>query len=255
MRRLKGWREVLSSIRGDAGGDVHDLVEAEAHLWQAHQDATGAASGALESATALAAAVSRSASAVDELADSARGAQGRADEVSPALARVTEPLERLRLVALNLGLDGSRMGDAAGRALAGASDEIRTYVEQGFEAAGDLRAVLEELRPSMGALAARTEQLRKAGQDVAQHASRAQEQAQQCARSLEELGQWARKLSDTDPETAAILARASDHVRALLGELAKLKNATQRELARGVLLPLIQPLLRVLDELGGGAQD
>ncbi|MBI5538136.1 MAG: hypothetical protein HY898_35770 [Deltaproteobacteria bacterium] len=253
MSRVKGWLDVLRSLGKDAGSEAHELVEAEAQLWHAHEKSTASATQVVEATGGLAAASGRQRKLVDTLLETARTAQARADEIGPALVRVTETLERLRLVALNVGLEGSRMGDAAGRSLTMVSDEVRTYVERGVEALHDTRALVEEVGPTAGHVAEHAEALRQSEADLGGEILRVQSLAQETSRSVEEIGRWARKLSETDPETATILARAAEHARGLVSDLSLLKSATQTELARAVLRPIIEPLVRLLRDLGGDA--
>ena len=251
MSRVKGWLEVLRSLGKDGGSEAHDLVEAEAHLWQAHEAATGAATQLVEAAGTLTANSARQRKTVETLLDMARATHARIEELGPALARAVEMLERLRLVALNVGLEGSRLGDAAGRSLTLVSDEVRAYVERGNEALNDARSLVEEVGPATAQVVERADQVRVAETELGGEVARLQSLAQDTARSVEEIGAWATRLSETDPETATILARAGDHARALMSDLSLLKSSTQSELARTMLRPLIDPLSRLLEDLGG----
>jgi methyl-accepting chemotaxis protein len=254
MTRVRGWLGVLRGLGTDTSAEAQELVEAETQLWAAHSNATTAAIQVVEATGMLAAASTRQRKQVDALLETARSTRARTEDMGPAIALVSEALERLRLVALNLGLEGSRMGDAAGRALALVSDEVRAYMERGSDALRDVQSLVEEVRPSIRQLADQADQLRQGEADLANDVARLQSLAQDTARSVEDISVWARKLAETDPETATILARASDHARALVADLSQLKSASQGELARAVLRPLVEPLARLVKDLGSDAE-
>jgi len=250
MSRGRSWREVLRSLGKDPGIEGHDLIEAEAHLWHAHDAASQSVVSVTEASIQVASCSAKQRKTIDALVETARTARARLDDAAPAAARVGDALDRLRLVALNLGLEGARVGDATGRALTAVSDEIRAGVDRGAEALGDVQSALDDVRPAAGKVIEHAEQVRQAESEVATGAATAQTGAQEAAQSLEELARWARKLSETDPDTARTLNRASEHARALVAELSELQTTAQGELARAVLAPLVEPLARLLADLG-----
>lgn len=250
MSRAGSWRGLLRSLRKDSGTEARSILEAETGLWSAHQSASAGSTSALEACAQVATASARQRKVLEALLETARSARARADEAAPAATRLGDALDRLRLVALNLGLEGARVSDSAGRALTAVSDEIRAWVDRSAEALSDLQGAIEELRPASGRVIDHAEQLRQIEADIANGAARTQAGAQQAAQSLEELGRWASKLSETDPETARVLSRAADHARALVADLSELQTAARGEIARSVLEPIIDPLTRLIAELG-----
>jgi hypothetical protein len=96
-----------SNVEG--GGDANVL-------WSAHQRALAVAHDAMESTQRIASNVAKQRGAVEAVADRARAAGVRAEELSTSFARVVDVFERLGLVALNAGLEGRAWGRAsAGR--------------------------------------------------------------------------------------------------------------------------------------------
>lgn len=250
MSRGRSWRGVLRGLRKESSTEARSLLEAESSLWSAHQAATAGSAGAVDAAVQVASASARQRKAIEALLETARSARARADEAAPAAARLGDALDRLRLVALNLGLEGARLGDSAGRALTTVSDEIRTWVERSAEALSDLQGSIDELRPASGRVIEHAEQIRQAETEIAGSAARTQAEAQQVSQSLEELARHASKLSHTDPQTARALGRAAEHARALVADLSELRDAARGEIAHSMLEPIIDPLARIIAEFG-----
>ena len=130
------------------------------------------------------------------------------------------------------------------------SDELRAWVDRSAEALSDLQGSIEEMRPASGRVIDHAEQIRQTEDEIASSAARTQAGAQQASRSLEELARWVSKLSQTDPETARVLGRAAEHARALVADLSELHTAARGEIARSVLEPIIDPVARLIAELG-----
>ena len=153
-------------------------------------------------------------------------------------------------VAVPSLLYSTRMADSAGRALSNVADEVRALVDRGTEALHDVQLVHDDIRPSLQQLSGRVEQLRAGDAELGGELGKAQALAQESSTRIQELGESARKLSETDPETARSLARAVEHARGLLTELAQLRGEAQHRLASMLLKPLAEPLLRMLGEVG-----
>jgi len=250
MSRGGKWRDVLRGLRRDSEPQSRSLLEAETALWTAHQAAAAGTASALEASVRVASASARQRKAIEALLETARSTRARADEAAPAASRLGDGLDRLRLVALNLGLEGARLSDSAGRALTTVSDEIRTWVDRSAEALADLQGSIDELRPASGRVVEHAERIRQAEAEIASSAAETQAGAQQASQSLEELARWASKLSKTDPETARVLGRAAEHAKALVADLSELHSASRGEIAHSVLEPIIEPLARLIGELG-----
>ncbi len=253
MNRSKSWLDVLRQLGRQGPGEPDDRVEAEARLWQSHEQAAAATKEVLDASARASGAAVRQRKLIDAMGEAGRNASGRADEIAPTLGRLSEALDRLRLVGLNVGLEAARLADPAGRALSTVADEVRSLVERGLEALQDAQGVVDEIRPSLSQVVARVEQLREADSELGVELGRAQNLAQEATTRINDLGEAARKLSETDPETARSLARAAEHARGLVAELTELRGEAQHRLARRLLRPVVEPLLRVLTDLSGGA--
>ncbi len=246
-RPRRTWLDAIRRFNSNKATQ-EDRYGAEAQLWQAHESAKLASTSVLEDASHLVASLARERTTVEALTETVRGTRSRADELPESLNRVSESFDRLRLVALNLGLEGARLGDPAGRPLIGAADEIRAQADRGHDALTELRNLNSEIQPNLVRIADRLGQLRQADAQFSDQLTRIQGNAQQLARHIDDVLVWARKLSETDPETARIVARAIDHARGLLSSLTALRETAQLDVAMTALRPILLPLLNLLGD-------
>lgn len=222
---------------------------AEGDLWRAHRQSQQGAIRLVESSAQVLAGTARQQSVIDRIVEHARNATNRGAEIQEPMDRLSTALERLRLVALNIGLEGARIGDTAGRALINVADEVRGSSERGVEALADLRTAIEDVDSTWEQLRRCSDELRDSHGSIVTQVGHQQTLAQQVVRDVDSVGEHARRMSATDPETALILAEAGEHARALVRALTSLGGKVRRELVRSALGPSLQPLLRVLLDL------
>ena len=240
-------RGLLDFIRGATRSKREPTAtEVEGALWKVHEQAQQGTTRIVESTAQVLASAARQQTVIDGITELARNAMSRDPEIEEPLQRIAASLDRLRLIALNVGLEGARLGDPAGRALMNVADEVRSNGERGAEALDDVRAVLQDIQPAWQEVERHTEALRESHGSIVTHVGRQQATAQQVVRDVESLGNYARQISDTDPETALILAEVGEHARGLIQALGSLGGRARRELVRSALGPSLQPLLRVL---------
>jgi methyl-accepting chemotaxis protein len=252
-RTKRNWFDAIRKFKTD-DASREDRYATEAQLWQAHEAAKLAATALLEDAAHLVGSISRERTTVDALSETVRGARSRSDELTESQNRVAESFDRLRLVALNLGLEGARLGDSAGKSLISVADEVRLQADRGSEALNDLRNLHSELVPTLARVDDRIGQLRQSESQVSDQVTRIQENAQLVSRHVDDLLVWARKLSETDPETARIVARAIDHARGLLSALSALREKAQLDFAMNALRPILVPLVGLLGDMGTSSE-
>ena len=119
-----------------------------------------------------------------EHGQAARGARrGRRRGPRPRRAHATicsvtsrasrESFERLNIVALNAGLEGARLGEAAGKPLSLVSEEVRAQAERGGESVARDRALARGVLARDLRAHARFDDARGHGADVTQQASAA----------------------------------------------------------------------------------
>jgi methyl-accepting chemotaxis protein len=238
---------------GLAGGG--SSAEGDPHVvWLGHQRALAVAREATESTQRIASNVAKQRGAVEAVADRARAAAVRAQELSTSFARVVDAFERLGLVALNAGLEGARLGESVGRSLLLVSDEVRAQAARGGENARDLGAMLGEVGSELAQLNANLEQVRESSAEVSHEAARASAANAEVDRALLAMEPGLRKATASDPETMMAIAEAGEQARALMTSLASLSGKVPRALLVSALRPMLDPLSRVLegDDAGEG---
>jgi hypothetical protein len=242
-------RRLFKLLRRTASaGAKGTSAQDENALWLAHQRALGVVRDATESTQRIASNVAKQRGAVEAVADRARAAAVRAQELSTSFARVVDAFERLGLIALNAGLEGARLGESVGRSLLLVSDEVRAQAMRGGENARELAATLGEVGSELSQLNGHLDQVREASTEVAHEAARASAAAAEADRVLVDMSEGLRKATDSDPETVMAVAEASEHARALVASLATLSGRVPRALLVSALRPMLDPLARVLAE-------
>jgi methyl-accepting chemotaxis protein len=177
----------------------------------------------------------------------ARGRDARAP-----MQQIRDTLERAKLVALNAGLEGARIGDPVGKALVSVADEQRALASRALDALDELAEMLVRTEEDREKLLQRIEEARDRARELADELLRSQAAQRDSETALAELGKLLGKTTSTDPETARALTQAAEHARGLLGALTLLSNRRDRGVVRGALGPALRPLLSALRELYRG---
>jgi hypothetical protein len=157
-----------------------------------------------------------------------------------------DALDRLALVGLNAGLEGARLGESEGRALALVSDEVRAQSSRGGEVARELGASLAQLSGDLAQLEANVGQAGAVVAEVTQDATRAAGASMDTETALVDIGERVKAATGSDPEALRAVAEAADRTRALVASLGALAGKVQPEALVGALLPLFEPLARLL---------
>ena len=236
---------------GRGGRNVAD----ESAMWLAHERAGEATRAAAEAAQQATTSLAKGRGASDGALDRARALLLRSQEASARTGRLSDVFERLGLVALNAGLEGSRLGEGAGRPLSLLSDEVRAHAARGGDLARELGTALGELGTELSQLQVHVERAVDAALDAAQAASRATTSSSVAQTALAEIGERVRKATGSDPETARTLAEAAEHARALVTSLGTLSGKAPRGLVMTSLRPVLEPLLRLLDDEDDAPED
>lgn len=159
-----------------------------------------------------------------QLAAQARSLLARARDLRPTTESVREAIDRTRIIALNAGLEGSRLSEADGRALLIVGEEIRGAATQGERALDELMSLLAQVDSDRQALCESAERLSEQQQ---QHAARFAELHAQQARLASELDTLVATLGDaagTDPELARLSLAAQEQAQGLLGLLGQIRT-------------------------------
>ncbi|HEY4117409.1 MAG TPA: hypothetical protein VGM56_06115 [Byssovorax sp.] len=251
--RRRRWMDVLRRTTGvGAEGRQPSGALEDAALWAAHEQAARALEDAGARAERVAASLARQRAVVEGASERASLVASRAEALGVGVARVHEAFERLGVVALNAGLEGSRVAEPQGRALLLLSEEVRANVARGADAARQLAASVDELTTEAGIVRRDVERSRAEVADVGQDAAQLRAGAEQAAKALDELAQRLKRATGIDPEVARAVSLASDHARGLMTALSSLSAAGAPQAVAVALRPVIVPLARLLGELDPG---
>jgi len=246
-------RETVRGARG-ATRSARTTLD-EAMLFTLHEQASKAAAAAMSAAQTAGATAAQQRNALDAAADHGRLLASRGRDVRGAAQHVREALERAKLVALNTGLEGARLGEPAGKAMVLVADELRSGIGRALEALEEHLALIGQVERERDKLRDQVEQAQHAAAALADELLKSQAAQRESSGTLNELGQGIRRTAGTDPEVARVVASATEHARGLLAALNTLSSRSQRSLVLRALRPTIRPLLRLMREVDRSAAD
>lgn len=244
MNLLSFVRKTLKS-RPLSRASSHAALD-DALLFRAHERAHGAAETAMSAAQAAGANAAQQRSALDAAVDGVRSLSQRAREARTSAAQAREALDHIRLIALNAGLEGARLGETAGKPLVLVADEIKSHVMRALDALGGHDAVLDQMEGERDKVYLQMESAQQRSADLARELLQAQAAQRDVTTSLSDVGDRIKHVTRTDPETARVVAEASEHARALATTLSSLADKPHRASLLGALAPTLSPLLELL---------
>jgi methyl-accepting chemotaxis protein len=218
----------------------------EAYLFRAHESAARAAETALSACQAAGASAAQQRGFLDAAVDALRMLMSRAGEASTGVRQTREALEQIRLVALNTGLEGARLGEPAGKPLTLVADEIRGHVARALASLEEHQATLDRMDGERNKLREQVEVAQQRSADLARELLQAQAAQRDATSALVDVGGRIRDVSTTDPETARAIAEAAEHARSLAAALTTLSSKPHRAKLLRALGPTLGPLLQVL---------
>lgn len=179
-------------------------------------------------------------------ADSGLRFEEQVSEARSRVDRLAESLDRIKIVALNAGLEGARVGDLTGKVLVGISEEIRHLTRRSHDLLLEQTTALEQLEK---------ERRRLSESSALEH-----QPIERCATLREELesashaqSRALRRLSDAlqaatglDADAQARLHEVSAKARALAESLASFASPEQSRFVRASLAAQLLPLLELL---------
>jgi len=247
-RFLRALRKTARAVPGPAA--ARSAVEENA-FWISYERAVSRSREAASAAQRIANVVARQRVSVDAVADRARAISVRAHEVGALFGRVHEVFDRLGLVALNAGLEGARIGDAAGRAILLLSDEVRVQAQRGTDGIRELSLALSEMTRELAEVADGLASPREAAVEATQLAALAAGSSADAERALVDIDARIRKTTGSDPETAKAIAEASEQAQALVRSIGTLATSVPHDVLLTVVRPILEPLLRAMGEEDG----
>ncbi len=229
-------------------------VSAAARQFDRHQRAQHALFTAEATHRAAIAAAEQQAATVGTTVDDARILAARARDLRASTDLVREALERVKLLALNAGLEGARLGEPAGRILVTLADEVRSVAARGLDSLGEHVQLLAQVDRERERLETRLGGVSDAAATLAQELARATRDHEVAAGALAELEADLRRTPGADPDAARAVADAAQHATALLAALDRLAPRARRNLLLDALRPLLRQLLRVVNATPPGSR-
>jgi methyl-accepting chemotaxis protein len=246
-RLIHGLRDAVRGAR-DVAGSTRTTLD-EAALFSQHERANQAAAQSLRASQAAGATAAQQRSALEAAADHARLLVSRSRDMRGSAQQVREVLERAKLVALNTGLEGARLGEPAGKAMVAAADELRSVIGRALALLEEHLELLAQVEREREKLRDQVEQAKTGAGTLGDELMRTQNAQRDTTAALEELGTGLERSTGTDREAARIVATAAEHARGLLEALSALAGRPQRGAVARALRPTLLPLLRLMREL------
>lgn len=243
-RLMAGLREtVRTGARNPHAGSVEDAL-----LFRASENAERLAESALSASQAAGASAAQQRGALDATADSVKLLFTRSREARASISAAREALEQIRLVALNAGLEGARLGDPAGKPLVLVAEDVRSNAARCLSALDQHGVALAQMDRDREKLGEQVDGAQARTADVARDILQVQAAQRDVSTALTEVASRVKHVTRTDPETARIVADAADHARALLTALTALAARPARASLLASLGPTLGPLLELMRE-------
>jgi methyl-accepting chemotaxis protein len=241
--------ELLDALREALGAEPPDVRSAavdDALLFRACENAEQAAEAALAASQAAGASSAQQRGALEATADSVKLLFSRAREGRAGLTQTREALEQIRLVALNAGLEGARLGDPLGKPLVLVAEDVRAHAVRALAALEQHDESLAQLDRDREKLRAEVESASLKTSEVARDLLQTQAAQRDVSTALADVSERMKRVTRTDAETARLLADAADHARALTRALGTLETRPGRASLLGSLGPSLGPLRELL---------
>ena len=170
------------------------------------------------------------------------GARGR--DIRNSLQLLRESVDRAKLMALNAGLEGARLGDPVGKALVVMGDEVRNLLARAIDALEEHAGLLAEVDRDRDRCLSQLAQLSDGTRQATLALSRSEEQSQLTTALLGELRSDLGELLGSDPEASRLLADAALQVKNVADSLLDLSKRSP--LGATALRELLRPLLALV---------
>jgi len=221
-------------------------------LFGAHHVASKSAQQAVEQCGKANQGLQQCRSQVEACAEQSRKLEVRLRDTRSSATHLADALERIKLVALNTGLEGARLGESTGKALVSIADEVRSLASRGLEVVASHLRLVEEAELEQKKLI----EASQLAQSLATELSNLLRQTQECQidalASLDMLEKAIERASGLDATTALEVQRVAEYGLGLLSALEGLSVSRRQKIAKTMLLPAVEPLLRKLLNVAHG---
>lgn len=215
-------------------------------LFGAHHVALKSAQQAVEQCGKANQGLQQCRSQFEACADQSRRLEVRLRDTRVSATQLADALERIKLVALNTGLEGARLGESSGKALVAIAEEVRNLSARGLDVVANHIRLVEEAEVEQTKLVQAAELAQSLAMDLASQLRQTQECQFEALASLDMLEKAIERASGLDASTALEVQRVAEHGQGLLSALEGLSVLRRQKIARTLLLPAVEPLLRAL---------
>jgi hypothetical protein len=229
-------------VPGGATAHAAELFEIHA-LLQKYNDQT------TDHCRASSPVVARQRGEIDALSESLRRFETSLREARSHIDTLGVALDRIKIVALNTGLEGARLGDLAGKALIAVSDELRSLTSRGLELLSEQAGTVEQMEADRQRLVAVTERSQSQLSELESRLREALASEQLTHQGLLRFAETLRQSTGLDVEAAAGVSRVSEQARGLVESLAGLAKSERQSAVRAALLPALEPLVAWLSSI------
>lgn len=241
LARTHDDRTASSPLSGQVGGELLGQLLAE------QNGVLMLTRSMVDHGQAVATLVARHRGELEGVAELGRRVETRLEEVAPSGRALMDVLERVKLLALNTGLEGARLGDAAGKALGGIAEEFRDLAAKGLRLTEELHTTLGLLAQEKARLAETVSRIQNSQLALADEVRQGVENQQRIAHDVAALGTHLAEVTGLDPSMVEHLSEIDHHARQLSELLAPLEGTATRPLLRSVLRPLTESLTRLTE--------
>jgi methyl-accepting chemotaxis protein len=215
-------------------------------LFGAHHVAAKSAERAVDQCVKANQGLQQCRSQIEAFTDLARRLDVRIRDTKSSVAQLSDALDRIKLVALNTGLEGARLGESSGKALVAVADEIRNLSSRGLDVVATHVRLVQEIELEQQKLAQTAELAQSLAMDLAALLKQTHESQCEAVSTLDALEANIERASGLDANAAADLQRVAEHGQGLVSALEALGSARRQKIIKTLLLPTVEPLLRAL---------
>jgi len=215
-------------------------------LFGAHHVAAKCAEKAAAQSSAANQGLQQYRSQIEICADQARRLEVRLSDTRSSVQQLADTLDRIKLVALNTGLEGARLGESTGKALVAVADEVRSLASRGLDVVASHHRLMEEVELEQQNLVHNAGIVQTQATDLAHLLRQTHECQCDTLAALGVLEKNIERATGLDASAAADLQRVTEHGQGLLSALEGLSIARRHKVVKSLLLPTLEPLLRTL---------
>ena len=250
QRFLQWVRRIRQAIDPSADGSHTRQLLRES--LQDHDRAAKAARRALEEMSPTNVVSTDQRCAIEAATDGLRALMQHTEDLLAASRRARDSLERARIVALNAGLDGTRLAAPAGKAVVAIAEDIRTHVSRAAEALDEHLRLFELIGQAQDVLKDKLGQGQRDALSVADALGRSLTSQREAEQALSILGSRLQAAAGVDPEVSRELDELVSHATALIDGLGRLlQMPSRRRIVQGLMAPSLRRLAGILRALEG----